>query len=195
MNLETAGFLLTAATAIATVLGWFFTHKKQEELVETTRGHAVSDRELEALRTRLKTVAEINQSLNEVANAYGRLGVNASVRYDMEDGLKLIEKASESSERFDISWTSPDLKVLMKQLSSDENQKLKELVDEFSDQMINFSMKYSKLEPTMPDYDDRVARMAQDASEVGFRIYGIASSISEIFASLDRQMASEDKKQ
>lgn len=192
MNLETAGFLLTAATAIATVLGWFFTHKKQEEIVETTRGYAKSDRELEAIRTRLKVVAEINESLNEIANAYGRLGVNASVSYDMEEGTKLIEKAGESSDRFDTLWTSPDLIILRRQLSSDENQKLTEFIDEFSDQQINFARKYSKLKPTMTDYEDRVAEMARDATEVGFKIYVIASSISEIFASLDRQVASED---
>jgi len=82
-RISLATIVVSALTLIATIIGWFFTHKKQKEILVINRIHSVTDREIEAFREKVGIIGEVTKTLNALAHAFLRMAVLAKVKnYD-----------------------------------------------------------------------------------------------------------------
>jgi hypothetical protein len=72
--MEAFALALTGLTLIATILGWFLNYRKQQEVLDRTRGGEVADRELSVFRERKdRLIPQIVEQLADLLDGIPRL--------------------------------------------------------------------------------------------------------------------------
>lgn len=120
MDLSVLGLIVSGLTLIATIIGWFFTHKKQVELVELSREHSIADRELARFtKDTKKFIRRITETLSKLA--LDCFVLESLLKEDViypENYIKAIKQVADSAAQCSNLKTDPDYEVFKQYLSN-----------------------------------------------------------------------------
>ena len=185
MTIEQITLGIAGLTLISTVLGYLFTYKRQDQLLDRSRGHTVTDRELADFRRRLPAVGALTDALMEQSKHYMWMSVILkNDPFDEDEYEATYKLLNENAIEMSKLENQPDYQSILTYIGPNLRTGLDEQFEKITAAWENWT-------ETNEDLDtlEKRKKPAEAASEAAAEYGGAAGILGVIFAWIDEELA------